>query len=174
MPCYIFVSAMAYELNLCIVLASGFSWWQACQLLLFDLVENAYHGWSLYRLKSKQPDGQEEGRGRLLFIMTELLIREWIEVAVSGILILVVVCVRYANRRFNGLVCDVDDENFRTMVGILVVDFGTEVLVAALTYAFLVSNGFVPLRVLRGVAGVYHKFFMPMAAVVWLFLSVSS
>ncbi len=55
------------------------------------------------------------------------------------------------------------------MVGILVVDFGTEVLVAALTYAFLVSNGFVPLRVLRGVAGVYHKFFMPMAAVVWLF-----
>jgi len=42
MPNVIFIATLAYEVNLCIALGSGFGIWPFLELILFDLVENTY------------------------------------------------------------------------------------------------------------------------------------
>merc|ERR1740120_52738 len=77
MPCYIFLAAEGYELNLVIALAGRIHWTAVVELLTFDIVENAYHIWSLYRKDLKGRESDENAERRKLYILAALLLREF-------------------------------------------------------------------------------------------------
>jgi len=164
MPCFIWVASYSYEINLCHVLAKGFSWVHFVELIAFDAIENGYHMWSLRRQWGEKRDvADAEDRRRQYFIVAELLIREFIEVVVVLSFLVDVAILRVVQPEFVTFLCPISDAEFQTMVLLLLLDLGVELLMALSTYWFLVRHGFSPLRTLRGLVASYFPVFFACA-----------
>jgi len=164
MPNVIFIATLAYEVNLCIALGSGFGIWPFLELILFDLVENTYCLVCLSRSSA-----EVGAQGKELFIAATLVVREMVEVTVSFTFLLHVLLVWRLSPQMNVVLCSLTDNDFKQMVLYVLIDASTKVVVCLITGKVLTRRGYKPFALLRGLAHEYKRVFFTASITVWAY-----
>merc|ERR1711971_476430 len=139
-----FLSSIGYELNICLLFCGGFDWKIFSELILFDLVENVFHLWSLSRAPISENAGQKE------YIISALIMREFAEVTVPMQVLLVLNVMYNVQPRFFHFVCNMTPGEMKQAQQYLALDALIEAVIAIFTCVFLRRRGERPLDMLRG------------------------
>merc|ERR1712003_593476 len=104
MPVFYFGAAYAYEVNMSIALAGNIHWAVAVELIAFDVVENIY---LLSCLKHFDNDEEKDDVARRkLYILSSLLLREFVEICVPAQLFLELSLIKRFKPEFSTLLCE--------------------------------------------------------------------
>jgi len=161
LPTVVYIAAHAYELNLCIALSGPDANWPIlAQLVAFDAVENGYHLVSFLKRA-------DEDFSKTSVVLVQLLVREFIEVAVPTMYLSMITFARHTNPRSNDLICDLNDEQFYRTRGYLLIDVGIELIVVAITYVLLVRKGLSPLKLVIRLIDTHFFVYISLSSLGW-------
>lgn len=163
LPAAMYISTCCYEVNLCIALSGpDASWVILVELLLFDTLENWYHVISLMR-RGKSTDSGE------MVVMAELVLREFLELVIPALFLIIVSASRRFNVRTNHLVCNLDEASMSRTQTFLLIDIGIEFVLAVVVGVVLELRGHSPLRLLGRLIDTHLYVFLPVSVCVATF-----
>jgi len=167
-PVFVFQASLGFEMQVCVCLGSGFDALPFVLLLAVDTLENGYYLWSLAREQASESKSIASSL-RQHFIISTLLVREYVEIATPILFLAFAELIRYFNPTQSALLCSLDDEGFAKMRLFILADIILELVIFSVTCIVLRCYSFRPLLMLRGVV---HVYFYPFLAVSAAFLLV--
>lgn len=160
MPLFVWTAAVAYELNLCIALAGGFSWLSFGLLIGIDVVENIYHLVCCLR---------NDDEGVRFFIMSQLLLREFVEAIAPLQFLAVMTIARLVQPQNSTFLCSLSDRDFLFIQQFLLLDFAIELVVGQAIQTVLRAKGYAPLQLTVGLTRIHTRYFISSHCAVALF-----